>query len=486
MNSKRKMNNHTLFLTFVLLCCFCLPSKAQIYSLDDLLQRNQSTRDNAILESENEINEYDNRLFKIQVLPRLQMSATIPSLTNSISPITLEDGSEKFVNRYYMNAAVSMGLSQLIPFTGGTVTVSTGLTRLDNFSPQRNKSFNLNMFNVSYAQSVTSFNQYKWNKKILKKQNEAFHITQIQNRERINLSIIEMFFDLLVAQKEEELNQLMANNAVLLNEKAQALYSQGRISKSELLNTEIAIRKFNCSTVQAEIARCQFNLVSKLNLDESNPVVSFDFDELENIHILYNEDFIIERVERFSAEISREVERLNEDCEIKKLKSSGQPSFSVSIGGGFNSQDKEFRKLTDTPSRNFSAIVSIGIPILTWGENKMRIKRLMSQNQIEELRYANSLNDLRASSSYDLKRLPLLVESIKTHKSTLKVLYSQLQELTEQYDAGRINYTQIQDVQREIIQVELSRIEQVKQVLQIKYKYRNLALFDIFDNCPIN
>lgn len=479
------MDKHTYLFVFVVLCCICLPSKAQVYSLDDLLLRNQSTPESAVLESEKEINEYDNRLFKIQVLPKLQMSATLPSLTNSISPITLGDGSEKFVNRYYMNTAVSMGLSQLIPFTGGTVTVSTGLTRLDNFSPQRNKSFNFNMFNVSYAQSIASFNQYKWDKKILSKQNEAFDIAQIQERERINLSIIELFFDLLAAQKEEELNQLMADNAGLLNEKAKALYSQGRISKSELLNTEVAIRRYNCSIVQAEKARCQNKLVSKLDLDESSPVVSFNFDDLENIHVLIDEDFIIERVERYSAEISRDVERLKEDCEIKKLKSSGLPSFSVSLGGGFNSHDEEFRHLTNAPSRNFSAVVSVGIPILTWGENKTRVKRLMAQKQINELQHESSLNELRASCKYDLECIVLLVESFKTQKNTLHVLYTQLQELTDQYDAGRINYTRIQDVQSEIIHVELSRIENAKRIMQIKYKYRVLALFDVFENCSI-
>ena len=176
------MDKHTHLIAFVILCCFCSQSKAQVYSLDDLLIRSHSTLDNAILESEKEIIEYENSLFKIQVFPKLRMSATIPSITNSISPITLGDGSEKFVNRYYMNTAASLGLSQLIPFTGGTVTVSTGLTRLDNFSPQRNKSFSLNLFNVSYAQSVTSFNQYKWDKKILNKQKLLKQVNNFYNQ----------------------------------------------------------------------------------------------------------------------------------------------------------------------------------------------------------------------------------------------------------------------------------------------------------------
>lgn len=93
---------------------YCLNGNAQSYSLTDLLNMSSSTLDFKIIEAEKEINEYDKRLFKLQILPQIRMTATLPNITNSISPITLGDGSEKYVNRAYMTSALSLNLSQLV------------------------------------------------------------------------------------------------------------------------------------------------------------------------------------------------------------------------------------------------------------------------------------------------------------------------------------------------------------------------------------
>ena len=128
------------------------------YSLDQLLQIGVKSYVTEIQKSNALINKYNNRLFQIRVNPKVKLSATLPNLVNSISPITLNDGSEKFINRFYMSSSMSMSVSQFLPFTGGTLSINSGLTRLDNFTPKRTKSFNLNMFNLSYSQSISSFN----------------------------------------------------------------------------------------------------------------------------------------------------------------------------------------------------------------------------------------------------------------------------------------------------------------------------------------
>lgn len=473
-----------ILLLFIIL--YCLNGNAQSYSLTDLLNMSSSTLDFNIIETEKEINEYDKRLFKLQILPKIRMTATLPNITNSISSITLGDGSEKYVNRSYMTSALSLNLSQLVPFTGGTISLSSSLNRLDNFAPQRNKSYNLNLFNLSYSQNLSIFNQYKWDKKILSKQNELFDISQIQHREKIYMSIVDLFFNLLLAQKKEELNQLMENNATVVYNKAKALYSLGRIPQSELLNAEITMNKYKYSSVHVEKLRCQKVLAAKTNLVSGNPLVTFDFEFFDSCSLTYQIEELIERTIKYGEGIQRELEELTEERDLRKMKASGLPSVSLSFGGGYNSQDEELRQLVDAPSRNFSAVVSIGIPVLSWGENRNRINRLKAENKISELKYKDVINNLMASTRYELECLPLLIESIIASKKTICVLYLQLQDLTEQYDYGRVSSLKINDVQKEIIHEEISRIEYAKQVFSIKYKYRMIALFDVFEGRSIN
>lgn len=469
----------------ILISLLCLNQhfvRAQCYSIYDLLSLGHHTNNAQISSIEKQINEFDNKLFKIQVLPQIQMSATLPCLTNSISPIVISDGSEKFVNRFYMTSALSLGVSQLVPFTGGTLSLTSELVRLDNFAPQRTKSYNLNIFNLSYSQSISSFNPYKWEKKSIYKQNEIFSKSQLQKVENNNLMIVELFFDLLIAQKREELNTILAENAKLIHEKAKALFSQGRMSQVDYMDTVLGLLQFRNSTAHLETIKHQNNLISKLKLENVSPTVYFNYDDIDDITISFDIDEVLDRVVRYSIQHEHELDKIEEDMEIQKIKSSRLPSISISLGGGYNSHNEDFRKLSISPSRNFSAIVSVEIPILTWGENRILLKRAEESIKISELNYRNNIDDLVSSSRYELTSLPLLLESIIISKTTLTVLYSQLHELTSQYDAGRISYTRIHDLQSEIIQEELSRLLNIKKLYTIQYKYRAMSLYDVLHN----
>ena len=478
-------NRRTIVTAAVFLCLNILGTHAQVYSLGELLRLGHLTTGEAIIESEKMMSEYDNRLFRIRTLPQMQLSATLPGLTHNISSVTMADGSEKFVDRFYMNSAISLSISQLVPYTGGTLHLSSGLTRLDNYSPQRNHSFNLNLFNFSYSQNVSPFNQYKWDKRLLDKQNEIFDLSQIQSREKVNLSIVEAFFDLLAAQKKEELNTAMQEYSTQIYERSKVLYSQGRISQSDLRDAEIALKQFAYSTVQNERIRRQKQLAAKLNLPEDSPSVYFEFEDLENIKLSYETEYVVGRVVQYSAEAQRELEQIEEGTSLEKQKASGLPSISVSVGGGYNAHNEVFGQLINAPSKSFSAILSIGIPILSWGENRYRVHRLMAQNRIAELKHDDYVKELIASTQYELDCLPLLLESVLAYKETLQLLYSQLREMTDLYDAGRISHVRIQDLQKDIIQTELSRIERARQLLYLQYKYRMTALYDIMANIPI-
>lgn len=469
----------------VILLLLCQIVFAQNYSLFELLNLNDITTDAQISISEEKINEYENKLFRIQVFPKLYMTATLPNLTNNISSIALSDGSEKFVNRSYMTSSVLFTANQLIPFTGGTISLSSGLTRLDNYSPLRTISYNFNMFNLSYSQSISTFNAYRWEKKIRIKQNELFNISQVQNRERINIRIIELFFNLLESQKQEELNKLMEDTAKLIYEKAKNLYSIGRISQIDLMDAEIGTKEFRTLTSSLEKIKHQNALITELKLKDRKPTVYFDFDDIEKTIVSFNTEEVITRTLKYSAELQRELSLISEEKEIKKIKASILPSFSLSIGGGYNSQNDVFKNLCDSPSRNLSIVASIGIPILSWNENKIQLKSTIEQSRISYMRHSKNVEELTSTTRFELESLRFILNSIILSKEILTTLYAQLQIITEQFDSGRISYAKIQDLKKEIMQTELKRIENIKRFYIIRYKYRLLSLYDIIDNSVI-
>lgn len=470
--------------------CICLDvcvlhGQRKTYSLEQLLKMGAQSSVRQIRESDSLINQYENRLFKIRSLPKVNMSATLPSLTNSISPIAISDGSEQFVNRFYMSSSISMSISQLIPFTGGTISLTSGLTRLDNFSPQRTKSFNLNLFNLSYSQNISSFNSYRWDKKILKANNELFKVSDIQRQEELNLNIVELFFDLYSVQKEIELNSAMVDRAEKLLNKIQILYENGRVSELTVLDAQIDLAKMKNTVTSIRQVQLQSELVSLLNLEFQHPELIFDIDLFESISLRFDKEQVISRALRYTQELNRSIEVIQEQRDIKEQKSAGYPIVSLSIGGGINSQAEEFKRLTGLQSNSMSALVSISIPILAWSENKLKVKLMEESAKINRIEFAQQNKELMASYAYELDNLNLLMESAMTDKHTLEMLYKKYDQVMANYESGKVDYSDIEETRNQIMQTEIQRIAKIKSFYCTVYRFRIYALYDIIENKAI-
>lgn len=462
----------------LLLLSFYAYAQEREYSMQELISLNQNSTEHAINVSDSLINRYNNKLFKIKILPKLSMSATLPNLTNNISSIALEDGSEKFVNRFYMSSSISFSASQFVPFTGGTLSFTSGLSRLDNFAPIKNMSYNLNMFHLDYSQSSYAFNSYKWEKKILMESNKLFSISTIQKTEQLNLDIVELFFDLLATQKEVELNASMISRAEHIYERAVFLYENKRISKVSLLDAKINLSKLKNSVVRLKKEKLQSSLYTKLYLDEY-PTVRFDFDDFMNIKLDFNKDLIISRALEYGHNLSRNIEELREQTEIKKQKAAGLPTISLSIGGGINSKSEEFKRLPALPTKSISALFSVNIPILSWGENRTKVKVLEQSAKIHNLQHIKAIAEYTAEYNYELDNLDYIHESVLTDGETLEMLYTKLEQLLANFEYNAVDFSEVEATRVQIIQTELQRISKIKIFYMTIYKFRIYALYDI-------
>ena len=78
------------------------------------------------------------RSYRAQLLPSLSLSAGLFNFNRSL--VQLQDyntGAISYRANYNMNNDVGLNFRQNIPWTGGTVQLSTSLQRLDQYSPAR-------------------------------------------------------------------------------------------------------------------------------------------------------------------------------------------------------------------------------------------------------------------------------------------------------------------------------------------------------------
>lgn len=481
------MNNRTtanITLTAILLCApLVVTAQNENLTLNEALRLNHVSSSYTLFKADSTILSIEDRQFHIQTLPRLSVSATLPSLTNSIQPITMTDGSEQFVHRYYMSSSASLSLSQMVPLTGGTFMLTGGINRLDNFLPSRKTSFSSSIFNVSYTQSASIYNSYRWDKRI-HQQKLITGANEIRmKKEGSDAETVSLFFDLLAAQKQQKLTLTMLESAETIVTRAEALLRQDRSYETTLLDARIDLSKLRNNTTELSIEKARTALMNALGV-RSLPPATFDIDEFCQWMPTFNDDEIVNRAIQFYLRQNRNLDILQEDKQTARLKAESLPTISLSVGAGMNSSSNEFKDLLAYPSHSTTAVLSLSIPLLNWGENKLQIRKHEQQRLQANIEYDSRVLEYTNECRYLLSYLRVLVDNIKADSATLDMLALKMERQMMTAGYGKTDFLDINETRRQIIQTENQRILKIKAIYEIVFKFRKEAAYDLITNSP--
>jgi len=120
----------------LLLLALILPLAAsgQTLTLQDAIRMAQQQGPSAqIARSTRDAAKWHDDAFNARLLPQLFLTGNAANLNHGINPITLPDGSTQFVGQSQNQSSLSLGFSQQIPLTGGTVSIGSQVSRIDQF-----------------------------------------------------------------------------------------------------------------------------------------------------------------------------------------------------------------------------------------------------------------------------------------------------------------------------------------------------------------
>src|SRR5262249_28875693 len=80
-----------------------------------------------------DLGRFRNDAFNARLRPQLFLSGNAANLNHGITSITAPDGSTAFVGQSQNQSSMQLGFSQAIPLTGGTITVGSAVSRIDEF-----------------------------------------------------------------------------------------------------------------------------------------------------------------------------------------------------------------------------------------------------------------------------------------------------------------------------------------------------------------
>jgi outer membrane protein TolC len=430
---------------------------------------------------------WEYRTYKAQQRPHVSLNSTPGEFTRSLLQVyNSELGINQFESQQYLYNYGDITIDQNLPFTGGTISFTSELYRLQYFGISSYKQYYSVPFQVSLDQKLFGFNSFKWKKKIEPLKYEKVKKTYLQAVEKISVQTIDYFFDLALAKMKLQMAQTNKRNA-------DTLYNIGvkRMEIASLSLSDVLTLKVDALNAQNDIAeaekvfeQAQFTFKSYLRLQENQPVELVLPDSLIDVQL--NLPDVQQMAETNNPDITYyQQQQLEARRDLEQTKRDNRFTATLSASYGYNQQNKllnqAYRDLLDQQIVS----LSLKIPLLDWGENKGKYNMAKKNMEIVNTTIQQSMVDFRKSIFIVVTNFNMQSNIVKSKHETQKVA-QQAYEITKQrFLIGKADVSSLTLVLNRQDDANISYINALYSFWKYYYTVRELTLFDFEKNTSL-
>lgn len=414
--------------------------------------------------------------------PQLKLQATNnSSFLGNIESIRQPDGTFAFNRSSYSYTSTSLVADQIIPFTGGQLSVATNLQRNDVFDPSSDVSYLSTPFSINYTQPMLLYNPYRWDARIRPLLYEESKKQYIEALENTGLEASGYFFNALMAQQQERILQQNVANTDTLYRISKGRFELGKIAENELLQIELnllnARNNLEQATLNKEIAYrelTQFLSLPKgtnveVSLPDTIPSLQIPLDVAQR-----------EAQDNRQAVLSFRRQRLEAEQEVAEARGNNSYQLNLSANFGQARQGNNLKSAYGGGSLQQNQLLSVGlsIPIIDWGKARNRIRQAKANQELVEVDIQQQERNFEQeiylqTQQFNIQRK--LLESAAKADTIAKQRY----EITKQrYYIGKISITDLNLAQQEKDQANQNYINALRSFWTSYYTVRLLTLYD--------
>ncbi len=468
-------------LTITLCLLLGLISQAQNkLSLNDVigLAKVKSIRSKQI-ENKYQNSYWRNFSYKRQFLPSLVFDGTLPEFERSISSITQDDGSEIFVNRNIISNRANLSVNQLVPITGGSIFMRSGLDNIQLSGNIESTTYLSRPVEFGYSQNIFGFNRFKWDKKIEPLLFSEAQLLKTEEVEALSMEAVNKYFDLLRDQLSMENAEKNFLNNDTIYKIGKGRYSYGKIAENELLQLELSLLNsemaFEQSKLNFELSRqkiatflgysSQENI--ELILDTLVPNFEVNYNEALNYANQYHSEKVQQQREIFEAEMN-----------VARVKSENRFNFNLTASFGLSQTADNIEDAYTSPQNQEFVSLGVRVPLIQWGLGKGRIKQAQANadlvNSIIEQEKIDFDQDIYEKvAGFNLNR-----KQLKVSERANEVAAKRFEVSKQRYLLGKILVTDLQIAQQEKDNALISYINAYRTFWQSYYDIRKTTHYD--------
>ena len=491
-------NNHMrktfLKVPLLLLLAVYAPGRAQVIGPRTLNMQQvvQLAQENSIAAMSNRntfVAQYwSYRSYKAELRPSLNLSANLANFNRSL--VALQDyntGTISYRANYNLSNDATLYVSQSVPWTGGTLSLSTSLSRLDQYSPSRLTTYYAQPIYLSYAQSLWGFNRFKWDRKTEPKEYEAAKRQYMENMEQVNQNAVGYFWSYVSAKESFERASKSFDDSKRLFEAGQTRFAMGTITRDDLMQIEVTMLNDSLQLTSSRVSlRSALNrLCSYIGYKEDtelNLIIDYD---VPDITLDYN-DVLARALENSSFNLNQEISYINTERSVAQAKANRGMSASVNARFGMSGSADKFNDTFVQLKDQEVVGVSLNIPILDWGLARGRLRMaeanaLTTRNSLEQ-----SMIDYRQNLFTQVMQFNDQHSRCEISKRAAQLAEDSYQLALKSFGNGSMDMTKLDQIKQKRDSALSSYLSNVASFWSSYFGIRKATLFDYITGTDIS
>ncbi len=420
------------------------------------------------------------RAFRAQLLPSLNLSATLGNYNRSLVPLqNSETGEINYVANNNLKNSLSLSIDQNIALTGGRISLFTSLYRLDQFNSETPAMYNSQPLNITYIQPLRTYNNLKWDKVTEPKRYERAKRRYLEQMENITGNVIPLYFDVLQAQQRLAMSSKNYDNTVSLYKLTKERFERGMVSKNDVLQLELRMINENLSindhklTLDMRMLRLKtfmgYNEHVELELEvpDSGPEITLNFDEVLD-KAYKNSSFLLDN----------ELNLLSAEQEVERNRANTGIQANLNAQFGLTQQGDELGTAYSNPMDQQIISLGLRLPIIDWGLGKGRVKMARSRQELIKAQVDQEFNEFKQNVFIKVIQFNNQVEQCNLSSRADSIARERYENARQRFLDGTIGVTELNNAQNEKDQASNRYINDLGNFWQYYFNIRRMSLYD--------
>lgn len=416
---------------------------------------------------------------------QLSLNANVPNYFNTSRSVVQPDGSVIFTDISQNTTQAGLRLSKSIMSTNTELTLESNALRFDDFSFDQ-LSYNGVPLRLGIRQGIHTYNQAKWNEKILPL---AAKTQELQSKDEIfeqHLQIVASYFDVLRAEVEREIASSNKSNSEKILSIAEERYKLGKISESELTMVQL-----NAASSQKNLieAKRMYELSMNVLKDNANYYESLSLKVPDALPILNvaDEHLLIQKAwERNSRYQSLMLDQLIIDSNKSRIKRDYGFRGELLASLGLVKSGNGLEDIYKNPKQEVLVNMSFTLPIFDGSQKKIVLqKQSISEDLLQDRKtYAEQAfkNQLRVV----IHQMEARAEELKQSKEIFTLAKKGYTIANDRYLLGDMTVTELTLAYEVRDQAWRNYIRTISDYWVTYYQLRALTGYDFEKNKFIN